>query len=109
MRRVRDQRKPPTQASRSEALAPPEATRIADQLAIHSPPQHGRGFNLAEIARSPLRRPGRGGRSAAQAPLANKGQAWNPQRHETHAKAHGPLTTEDARGKLRRLYLIVST
>jgi hypothetical protein len=97
------------QAALEAAVAPPEAKSIAETLEGHSPPKHGRGFTMAESALRPLSRQGLGGRIAAPAPLVNKGQAWNTQRNEKHAKAHWQCTTDDARVKLRRLYPIVST
>jgi hypothetical protein len=63
---------------------------------------------MAAMALSHLSRPCLRSRIAAQATLSTKVQAWNTQRNERHAKAHWPLTTDDARVKLRRLYPIVS-
>jgi len=108
MRRVLDHLPTHTHASRAEALEPPEAQSIADPCAIHETPKHGRGFTMAERERSHLRRQGLGGRLATQAPRRNTVRAWNTKRHEQHAKAPGPFPTDDARGKLRRLYPIVS-
>ncbi len=49
-------------ASLYEAFAPAEATRLADKLAIHHPPKHGRWPNMAEIELSALsRQAGTGG------------------------------------------------
>ena len=98
-----------TTASLYEAFAPSEAKRIADKLEIHSTPQHGSWFNMAEIELSHLRRQCLGGRIAVKATLINKVQAWNLQRNARHAKAHWQFTTDDARVKLRRLYPIIST
>jgi DDE superfamily endonuclease len=98
-----------TKASLYEAFDPPEAKRIADKIEIHSTPQHGSWFNMAEIELSHLRRQCLRGRIAAKATLIKKVQAWNTQRNEKHAKAHWQFTTDDARVKLRRLYPIVST
>ena len=98
-----------TKASLYEAFAPSEAKRIADKFDIHSTPNHGSWFNMAEIELSHLSRQCRGGRIAAKATLSNKIQAWNLQRNERHAKAHWQFTTDDARVKLRRLSPIIST
>ena len=109
IRLVMDNLNTHTKASLYEAFDPPEAKRIAEKLAIHSPPKHGSWFNMAEIERSHLSRQGLPGRIAAKATLIKKVQAWNTQRNEKHAKAHWQFTTDDARVKLKRLYPIVST
>jgi len=109
LRLVMDNLNTHTKASLYEAFDPPEAKRIADTLAIHYTPKHGSWLNMAEIELSHLSRQCLGGRIAAKATLIHKVQAWNTQRNEKHAKAHGQFTTDDARVKLRRLYPIVST
>jgi hypothetical protein len=64
---------------------------------------------MAEIERRHLSRQCLGGRIAAKATRIHKVQAWNTQRHETHAKTPWQFTTDDARVKRSRLYPIVST
>jgi len=107
IRLVMDNLPPPTQAALYATFEPPEAKRIADPLAIHDTPQHGRWLNMAEIARSHRSRHCLRGRIAAKATRINKVQAWNRERNERHTKAHWQFTTEDARVKLRRLYPII--
>jgi hypothetical protein len=109
IRLVMDKLHTHTNASLDEAFDPPEAKRSAAKFEVHYTPQHGSWLTMAEIERSHLRRPCLRGRIAAKATLINKVQAWNTQRNEKHAKAHGPFTTDDARVKLSRLYPIVST
>ncbi|HSX80026.1 MAG TPA: transposase [Candidatus Saccharimonadia bacterium] len=108
IRLVMDNLHTPTTASLDEAFDPPEAQRLAETFAVHSTPQHGSWFNMAEIELSHLSRQCLRGRIAMKATLTTKVQAWNRERNERHSKAHWQFTTDDARVKLRRLYPIIS-
>src|ERR1700675_1854540 len=87
-----------------EACDPSEAKRIADKFEIHSTPKHGSWFNMAERELSHLSRQCLAGRIEDKAALIKEVHAWNTQRNTRNAKAHWQFTTEDPRGKLRRLY-----
>ena len=55
---------------------------------------------MAEIELSHLSRQCLADRIEDKAILIREVQAWNKKRHDSHAKAHWQLTTEDARVKL---------
>ncbi len=67
-RGVLDTLSTPKPASLSEAFAPQEARRRATTVEFHSPPQHGRWLNRAEIAWRILARQGVARRSPDEAP-----------------------------------------
>jgi DDE superfamily endonuclease len=95
--------KTPKIASLYEAFAPAEARRLARRLEIHDTPKHGSWLHSAEIERSVLTQPCLHRRIAAIETLRHATKAWE---HERHAKQTGvdwPLTTDDARIRLRRL------
>ena len=100
---VMDQLNTHAPGSLYEALAPPEAKRIADKLEIHHTPKHGSWLNMAEIELSAFARdlPERIGDKPA---LQQHTLAWENRRNQSQVKVNWQFTTDDARIKLRKLY-----
>ena len=95
-----------TKSSLDEAFEPLEAKRIADKLALHDTPKHGRWLNMAEIELSPLSRQCLAQRIAEKDLVISEVHAWTQSRNAKQAKANWQFTTADARVKLRKLYRI---
>ena len=87
-----------------EAFEPAVARRLIERLAIHHPPKHGSGVNMAEIERSVLSRQCLD-RRIPDADTLTQEVAAGEQARNTHAQpVNWRFTTPDARIKLKRLY-----
>lgn len=96
-------------ASLYKAFAPAEAKRLADRLEVHYTPRHGSWLNMAEIELSVLARQCLAERMDSKENLQEHVAAWQEQRNRYGVKTDWRFTTEDARIKLKRLYLAVLT
>ena len=88
-----------------EAFEPAEAKRIADKLEIHYTPKHGSWLDMAEIELGVLARQCLSRRIDSSEQLKDEVAAWQLTRNTAEAKVNWRFTTEDARIKLKRLYL----
>ena len=88
-----------------EAFEPAEAKRIADKLEIHYTPKHGSWLDMAEIELGVLARQCLSRRIDNSEQLKDEVAAWQLTRNTAEAKVNWRFTTEDARIKLKRLYL----
>lgn len=93
-----------TPGSLYEAFAPAEARRLLDRLEIHYTPKHGSWLNIAEIELSVLTRQCLCRRMPDLATLRSEAAAWSRARNTAEKRVDWQLTTEKARGKLKRLY-----
>ena len=94
-----------TPASLYEAFPPAEAKRIADRLEIHYTPKHGRWLDMAEIELGILGRQCLDRRIDNAEELTREIAAWEAERNANKADVDWRFTTDDARIKLKRLYL----
>ena len=81
------------------------AARIAARLEIPYTPKHGSGLNRAEIEIGAMARPCLNRRSPDRGTMGREMEAWAERRNGEGATVDGRFTTEDARMKLRSLYL----
>jgi hypothetical protein len=91
-------------ASLYETFAPAEALRLLKRLEIHYTPKHGSWLNMAEGEFSVSQRQCLDRRIATSEVLGQEIAAWEVQRNEQAIGANWKFTTEEARGKLRKLY-----
>ncbi len=101
--RMQDTLHPHKLASRYAAFPPEEARRRLETLEGHSPPQHGRGLNMAEIALGVLRRQGLDRRMPDFPTLHGAVAAWQGDRNAEQGRGDWQCTTATARVKLKRL------
>ena len=92
-------------ASLYEAFPPAEARRLVEKLEIHYTPKHGSWLDIAEIELSVLSRQCLQQRIGGMVELQEILQSWEEQRNAEDHVVSWRFTTEDARIKLRRLYL----
>lgn len=78
--------------------------RILDRLEFHSTPKHGSWLNMAEIELSVLNRQRLDRCIPDKATLARETLAWETERNANVATSNWWFTTDDARGKFKRLY-----
>ena len=90
-------------ASLYAADPPAEARRPAGRRAIHHPPQHGSGLNMAGIEPSVLARQCLAERMDNQEHLAKEVAAWEQERNAASPHLNWRFTTAEARIKLRHL------
>src|SRR2546427_1269280 len=90
---VRDNRNTHGPARCDEAVEPAEARRLAGKRAIHSPPQHGRGLNIAEIEWSVFDRQGLDRRPPHPAEGGQAAAARGTERPPRALQGHGPAPT----------------
>jgi len=88
-----------------EAFEPAEAKRIADKLEIHYTPKHGSWLDMAEIELGILGRQCLSRRIESMGQLNDEVAAWQATRNAASVKVDWQFTTEDARIKLKKLYL----
>ena len=88
-----------------EAFPPKEAKRIADRLGIHYTPKHGSWLNMAEIELGILARQGLSRRIENIDLLRKEVDAWESKRNQSESSVDWQFTVDDARIKLKRLYL----
>lgn len=100
---VMDQLNTHSPASLYEAFPPAEAERLAARLEIHHTPEHGSWLNIAGIELSALARQCLARRIAHLDALRRRIEHWAHRRNAAGSKVAWPLTTADARIKLRRL------
>jgi transposase len=94
-----------TPASLYEAFDAKEARRIAQKLEIHYTPKHGSWLNMAEIELSVLSRQCLDRRVPDFETLEVEVASWQERREEKGVKIDWRFGTEDARIRLKRLYL----
>jgi len=91
-----------------EAFPPEEAFRLAQRLEIHFTPKHGSWLNIAECELSVLAAQCLGDRRIPDIESLNKElTAWHTQRNQVHKGVDWQFTTDNARTKLKKLYLTV--
>ena len=88
-----------------KAFALEEARRIMDKLEIHYTPKQGSWLNMAEIELSILSRQCLDRRIPDQETLKMEITAWQEKRNAIARPMEWRFTTEDARVKLKKLYL----
>jgi hypothetical protein len=88
-------------------FAPTEARRILDRLEFHYTPKHGSWLNMAEIELSVLDRQCLDRRIPDKPTLAAETLAWEQPRNARGATVDWRFTTDDARIKLKKLYLSI--
>lgn len=91
-------------ASLYETFPPAEARRILKKLEFHYTPKHGSWLNMAEIELSVLSRQCLDRRIEDAAALKQEVAAYEHARNQTQAAINWRFTSQDARGKLQRLY-----
>jgi DDE superfamily endonuclease len=91
-------------ASLDETFAPNEARRILRKLAFHYTPKHGSWLKIAEIELSVFSRQGLDRRIGDEGMLTSEVKKLEEERNAACAKIAWRFTSEDARGKLHRLY-----
>ena len=94
-----------TGASLYKAFEPKEARRILEKLEIHYTPKHGSWLNMAEIELRILSRQCMDRRIPDQEMLKTEISAWQEKRNAIARPMEWRFTTEDARIKLKKLYL----
>ena len=88
-----------------DTFEPAEARRLCRKLEIHYTPIHGSWLNMAEIEFSVLARQCLNRRIADEDQLADAAQAWEDSRNVRQRTVDWQFTTDDARIKLKKLYL----
>lgn len=88
-----------------EAFPPAEARRLVERFEWHYTPKHGSWLDLAESELGVLSIQCLDRRIPDQTMLKKEVEAWETGRNRKHAKTDWQFTTEDARVKLKRLYL----
>lgn len=96
-------------ASLYEAFDPKTARSLAERLEIHYTPKHGSWLNIAEIELAVLSNMCLSQRIADEASLCREIEANVRQRNAKAIPVKWRFTTQDARGKLARLYPSLST
>jgi len=97
-----------------EAFTPAEARRLGDplgseRLEIHYTPEHGSWLNMAEIEQSVMARQALSRRIPDREAMERRTRAWQERRNAAEATVDWQFTTDEARIKLKRLYLIIET
>ena len=92
-------------ASLYEALPAAEARRLSKRFEWHYTPKHGSWLDMAESELGVLSSQCLDRRIPDKLSLTKEVAAWEKNRNEHHAKADWQFTTEDARLKLKTLYL----
>jgi len=92
-------------ASLHEAFPPEEATRLVERFAWHFTPTHGSWLDMAESELSVLSTQCLDHRIPDTHTLEAEVAAWEADRNTNNTKADWQFTTDDARIKLKYLYL----
>jgi hypothetical protein len=87
-----------------QAFAPEEARRLIERIEWHYTPRHGSWLNMAELELSVLSRQCLKERMDNLHEMQRHVQAWQSRRNQTATRVQWQFTTQDARGKLHRLY-----
>ena len=85
-----------------------EDNRLRHRLEFHYTPKHGSWLNMAEIEFSIFARQAWPGYVPDEQTLKHNVQALETERNATHATVNWLFTSQDARGKLHRLYPSIS-
>jgi hypothetical protein len=93
-----------TVSSLYETFAPGIALNLAKRLEIHFTPKHGSWLNIAEIELSAMTKQCFGRRIATIKELQTQVSAWENKRNADMKSVDWQFSTDDARGKLKRLY-----
>nr|WP_130471739.1 IS630 family transposase [Candidatus Magnetaquicoccus inordinatus] len=94
-------------ASLYQAFAPEEARRILDRFEIHYTPKHGSWLNMAEIELSVLSSQCLDRRIPDKETLDREVSSWEKERNQKNSKVDWQFTAQNARIKLKRLYLSI--
>jgi hypothetical protein len=94
-------------ASLYAAFERAEAKRLADKLELHYTPKHESWLNMAEIELAVLAAQCLDRRLADRATLQREVAAWEAARNSTGRGVDWRFTTEDARIKLKHIYLVI--
>lgn len=94
-----------TVSSLYEAFPPERARALARRLEIHHTPKHGSWLNIVEIELSAMTKQCLGRRIPDIERLAHELSAWNTSRNNAAVCIDWHFLTDDARNKLKRLYL----
>jgi len=87
-----------------EAFPPEQARRLVERFEWHYTPKHGSWLDLAESELAVLATQCLDRRIPDRPTIEREVRAWTTARNQTKAKATWRFTTQDARGKLARLY-----
>ena len=90
-----------------EYFDPVEARRLLDKLEFHFTPVHGSWLNMAEIEFNALQQQCLDRRIPNAATLRQEIAAWKKERNRGETSIDWRFTTDDARIKLKRLYLSI--
>lgn len=96
-------------ASLYEAFPPEQARALAKKLEFHYTPKHGSWLNIAEIEFAVLSNRCLKQRIADEDALNRIVAANIAERNAKAQPVKWKFTTKDARGKLKRLYPVIST
>ncbi len=91
-------------ASLYEAFEPATARRLLERFEFHYTPKHGSWLNIAEIELSVLNRQCLDRRIGDWNLLREEVGAWTKRRDHPACKINWRFTTQEARGKLKKLY-----
>jgi hypothetical protein len=84
-----------------------EAWRIREKIEIRYTPKHGSWLNMAEIELAVLSGQCLDRRIGEEETLRQEIAAWEAERNEQQVRVNWRFTTQDARIKLKRLYLVL--
>ncbi len=90
-----------------ETFPPEKAKNLLSRLEIHHTPKHGSWLTIAEIELSALTRQCLKRRIPTIEALRAETTTWNRQRNQAHKGVDWQFTTDDARGRLKRLYPMI--
>jgi len=90
-----------------EYFEPDEARRLLDRLEFHFTPVHGSWLNMAEIEFNRLQQQCLDRRISDAATLRQEVAAWTSSLNDKESDIDWRFTSENARIKLRRLYLSI--
>jgi hypothetical protein len=94
-------------AALDEACEPAEARRRLERLEMHHTPKQGSWCNMADTALSVPATQCLDRRMPDKEPLTRAVAAWERQRNTAECRIDWQFTTQDARIKLKRLYLSI--
>ena len=103
-KKVQDNLSTHTPTSLYAAFPAPEARRLVNRFEWRYTPKHGSWLDMAESELAVLTTQCLSRRIPDKQTLEKEVAAWESHRNKRHAKADWQFTTENARGKLKRLY-----
>ena len=103
---VQDNLSTHTPASLYTAFPAPEARRLVNRFEWHYTPKHGSWLDMADSELAVLTTQCLSRRIPNKQTLEKEVAAWQSHRNKHHAKADWQFTTENARVKLKRLFIV---